>query len=422
MIGHLIGQTVDGHEIVRSLGRGGMGEVYLAASPSGALRAYKIVRADRLAGPQALARFRREVRLLDRLKHPGIVQILATGELEGGGLFLAMEYVAGPDLQDAVDNAGPLPVVDALKLLIQLAEALAFAHHHKVVHRDLKPANVLLAGATGESTGSAKIIDFGLAKLAAEEGLTRLTDDEQVLGSPLYLAPEQSATSEVGPPADIYALGGLAYFALTGAPLFAPRSAVGMIYAHVHERPESLAVRVPDLELPQGLDELLAACVAKDPADRPNALQLAAELPGLLALAPVTRTSRPKYMFDTRVIGDPGELAGALTSQVRQVVLELASILELSTEVSDQLQNESSDLELELAMLESERDAKQQDRYLRLAAHVGELRRGYEEALQRLTDEVLSRRTSAPEEAEALYGELEDLFARFRKSARLVPP
>ncbi len=413
MIGHLIGQYVDGHEIVRCLGRGGMGEVYLAQSPSGALRAYKIVRAD-LVGPQALARFRREVKLLDRLRHPGIVQILAAGQLAGGGLFLAMEYVAGPDLQNAVDTVGPLPISDTLRLLIQLAEALAFAHHQNVIHRDLKPANVLLAA--GES---AKIIDFGLAKLAADEGLTRLTDDEQVLGSPLYLAPEQSATSEVGPAADIYALGGLAYFALTGAPLFAPRSAVGMIYAHVHERPESLAVRAPDLVLPPGLDDLLAACVAKNPADRPTALQLAAELPDLLVLAPRTRTSRPKHMFDTREIEKPGDLAEALTSQVRQVVLELASILELSTEVSDQLQNELSELELELAMLESE--PTRSDRYLRIEAHVSELRRGYDEALQILTDEVLSRRSSAPEEAVPLYGELESLFIRFRTSARSPP-
>jgi serine/threonine protein kinase len=413
----LIGHIVDGHEIVRSLGRGGMGEVYLATSPSGGLRAYKIVRADRVASPQALARFRREVHLLDRLKHPGIVQILATGQLPGGGLFLAMEYVEGPDLQNAVDKAGPLPVVDALNLLIQLAEALAFAHHQKVVHRDLKPANVVLS-AVGAGLGRAKIIDFGLAKLAADEGLTRLTDDDQVLGSPLYLAPEQSVTSEVGPEADIYALGGLAYFALTGAPLVAPRSAVGMIYAHVHEAPESLAVRAPDLVLPPGLDELLAACVAKKPADRPNAAQLAAELPGLLALAPTTRTSRPKHIFGTHESAAPGALAEALTAQVRQIVLELASILEISTESSDQLQNELSELELELAMLEVEPDARPQDRYAEVAAHVGELRRGYEEALQRLTDEVLSRRARAPEEAEALYGELESLFARFRSSAR----
>lgn len=379
-----------------------MGEVYLARSASGAQRAYKIVRGDRVLGPQAVARLRREVTLLERLQHPGIVRILDTGTIDGG-LYLAMEYVDGPDLQNAVDKHGPMTVADGLKVLIQLAEALAFAHHHKVVHRDLKPANVLLAGG---DPARAKIIDFGLAKLAAEEGLTRLTDDEQVLGSPLYLAPEQSSSSAVGPEADIYALGGVAYFVLTGTPLFAPRSAVAMVYAHVHETPDSLAVRAPDLELPAGLDELLAACVAKSPADRPSAAQLVAELGPLLARAPESRATRPKQMFG----GAEGE---AVTAQVRQIVIELAGVLGISTEVADRIQNELSELELELAMLDSDLSVRE-ERHARLAAHVGELRRGYEEAMQTLTDAVLLERASAPEEAEPLYGELEALFARYR--------
>jgi serine/threonine-protein kinase len=382
-----------------------MGEVYLARSPSGAHRAYKILRSDMLQGSQAVARFRREVTLLDRLKHPGIVRILQTGQFEGG-LYLAMEYVDGPDLQGAVDKHGPFSVADALKILIQLAEALAFAHHQKVVHRDLKPANVLLAAG---DPARAKIIDFGLAKLAADEGLTRLTEDEQVLGSPLYLAPEQSSSSSVGPEADIYALGGLAYFALTGTALFVPRSAVAMVYAHVHETPESLAVRAPDLELPAGLDELLAACVAKAPADRPSAAQLVAELGPLLARAPVSRLSRPKILFEAT-----GLVEEAVEAQVRQVVLELAAILELPTDVADHIQNELSELELELAMLDADGDAVRDEPHLRMSAHVAELRRGYEEALQTLTDAVLSRRATAPEEAEPLYGELETLFARYR--------
>jgi serine/threonine protein kinase len=391
MIGHVVG----GHEIVRSLGRGGMGEVYLARGPDGTQRAFKIVRGDRVAGPQALARFRREVMLLDRLKHPGIVQILHTGTLADGGLYLAMEYVDGPDLQTEIDGQGPASVRDALKILIQLAEALAFAHGQHVVHRDLKPANVLLAG------GGVKIIDFGLAKLAADEGLTRLTDDEQVLGSPLYLAPEQSSSSSVGPEADIYALGGLAYFALTGAPLFTPRSAVAMVYAHVHETPESLAVRAPDIELPVGLEALIARCVAKHPTQRPTAAELVTELGPLLAKAPVSRASRPKV----RVESVDQE---AVQAQIRQIVLELAGILNISTEVCDQIQNELSELELELAMLES--DGTDDERYQRISALVAEMRRGYKEALQEVVGEVFSRRGEANEDA--LYGELDALYAR----------
>ncbi|MFT3696251.1 MAG: serine/threonine-protein kinase [Kofleriaceae bacterium] len=393
----MIGHVIEGYTIERSLGRGGMGEVYLARAANGAQRAYKIVRGDRLTGPQAMARFRREVTLLDRLKHPGIVQIVSTGQMAGGGLFLAMEYVDGPDLQSAIDRHGPATVADGLRILIQLAEALAFAHHQKIVHRDLKPANVLLAGG---DPAKAKIIDFGLAKLAADEGLTRLTDDEQVLGSPLYLAPEQSSSSSVGPEADIYALGGLAYFVMTGAPLFTARTAVAMVYAHVHEMPESLAMRAPDLALPDGFEALITACVAKRPEERPSAEQLVAEFGPMLARAPVSRASRPKFAAT--------ELDEAVSAQIRQIVLELAASLEISTEVADHIQNEQSELEIELAMVEPG-----DERYARLAAHVGELRRGYEEALQALTDEVLSRRGGANEEA--LYGELDALFARYRR-------
>ena len=228
----MIGQIVDGHEIVRSLGVGGMGEVYLARSSAGALRAFKIVRADRDTGPQAAKRFQREVLALGKLKHPGIVQILDAGRMENGALYLGMEYVAGADLQASVDRAGPFSVADGVRILAQLAAALAYAHREGIVHRDLKPANVILADG---DPGRAKIIDFGLAKIAADEGLTRLTEDHRVLGSPLYWAPEQSASAAVGPEADIYSLGGIAYYVLTGVPMFRPRAAVALVYAHVHE-------------------------------------------------------------------------------------------------------------------------------------------------------------------------------------------
>ena len=141
----MIGQIVDGHEIVRSLGTGGMGEVYLARSNAGDLRAFKIVRSDRDTGPQAAKRFRREVQTLGRLAHPNIVKILDAGGLENGALYLGMEYVAGPDLQAAVDKAGPFSVADGVRIVAQLAAALAYAHREQIVHRDLKPANVILA-------------------------------------------------------------------------------------------------------------------------------------------------------------------------------------------------------------------------------------------------------------------------------------
>jgi serine/threonine-protein kinase len=174
----MIGEVVDGHEILRPLGAGGMGEVYLARG-AGGLRALKVVRADHAASQQAAGRLRREVLALGKLQHPGIIRLLDAGRLPDGAMYLGMEYVAGPDLQAAVGWDGPFPIGDALKILVTLAAALAYAHDHGVTHRDLKPANVILDGG---DPSKAKIIDYGLAKLAEDEGLTRLTEDKQALG------------------------------------------------------------------------------------------------------------------------------------------------------------------------------------------------------------------------------------------------
>ena len=413
----MIGQLVDGHEIVRTLGTGGMGAVYLARSVStGALRALKIVRTDRDTGPQSTGRFRREVLALGKLRHPAIVQMLDAGRLESGAIYYSMEYVHGLDLQAAVEARGPFEVVDALAVLARVASALAFAHAQGVIHRDLKPANVLLQDG---DPAAAKIIDFGLAKLATDEGLTRLTDDQQVLGSPLYWAPEQSATAAVGPPADVYALAGLAYFTLSGTPVFTARPAVIMVYAHLHEAPEPLSKRCPDLVIPRALDEIILACAAKKPQDRPTAAQVAAELGALLEMPAMlaarggarerARAKRPSDLFAAASASD---LAQALTAQIRQVVIELAHVLGISVEHVEQLQAELEGHELDLAMMSSESSPAAGLPQVR--ATVERLHGTLEGAFRELTDAVLAHRGDAPAETTALYVELDGLFARYR--------
>ncbi len=410
----MIGEVVDGHEILRPLGAGGMGEVYLARSQSGQLRALKVVRADHAASQQAAARLRREVLALGKLQHPGIIRILDAGRMPDGALYLGMEYVAGPDLQVAVGWDGPFPVADSLRIVARVSAALAYAHDHGVTHRDLKPANIILEDG---DPARAKIIDFGLAKLAEDEGLTRLTDDQQALGSPLYWAPEQSTNADVGPAADIYALAGIAYFAISGEPVFKPRPAVALVYAHAHEQPPLLSARCANVALPPGLDELLQACLAKSPAVRPGAAELLVELDAMLANAPTgTSAPRAQRLFTTTGISN---MAQALTAQIRQVLLDLAAVLERSIDDIDRVQHDLSELELELAMLESDVetaiDASVGERRDAVAAQVAQLQSALTDAYRELFDAVNSDRGRAVPDAHALFGELDDLVEQYRK-------
>ena len=400
----MIGQVVDGHEILRPLGAGGMGEVYLARDAAGALRAFKVVRADR-TDDKTVARFRREVLALGKLRHPGIVQILDAGSLPDGQLYLGMEYVAGPDLQAAVGWDGPLAVADALRVLLQLAGALAFAHAAGVVHRDLKPGNVILEGG---DPGKAKIIDFGLAKVAADEGLTRLTEDQQALGSPLYWAPEQSSNREVGPAVDVYALGGVAYFALSGVPLFKPAPPVALVYAHANEMPEPLAQRCKSVDLPDGLAELIAACVMKSPTARPSATEIAAELDRMLVDMPTFDGSRRLQRLFTS--SGTSDFAQALTAQIRQVLLDLAAVCAHPVDDVERISGELSELELELAVLEADADA----RHAAVAAQVAQLGAALGDAYRELHESLAAARGRAHADAAPLFEELDSLLEQYR--------
>ena len=249
-----------GYEIIRVLGRGGMGVVYEAWQVQlNRPVALKMIRAGIHASPEDLLRFVAEAEVIARLKHPNIVQVHAFGETDGQPFF-EMEYVGGGSLAERL-NGTPWSTRDASTFLETIARAIHEAHCQGVVHRDLKPSNILLA-----SDGSPKIVDFGLAKLiGSDSGLTRT---DAVLGSPAYMAPEQASglARAVGPAADVYALGAVYYELLTGRSPFVAGSALEALDLVRNAEPISPSRLRPGL--PRDLETICLRCLPKDPARR----------------------------------------------------------------------------------------------------------------------------------------------------------
>jgi WD40 repeat protein/tRNA A-37 threonylcarbamoyl transferase component Bud32 len=261
---------VPGYEILGELGRGGMGVVYKARHQAlNRLVALKMVLSGVCASPEGLARFQSEARAIARLQHPHIVQIHEIGE-HNGLPFFALEFCPGGSLDKKIKGSPLLPQ-DGAQLVATLARAMHAAHERQVIHRDLKPANVLLA-----EDGTPKVSDFGLAKLldAGEK-----TQTGAVLGTPSYMAPEQTSgrSQEVGSAADVYALGAILYELLTGRPPFKAATAIDTLALVRNEEPIPPSRFHP--RLPRDLETICLKCLEKSPADRyPTAAALADDL------------------------------------------------------------------------------------------------------------------------------------------------
>jgi eukaryotic-like serine/threonine-protein kinase len=271
---------VPGYEILSVLGRGGMGVVYKARQLKlNRLVALKMILAREHAGPEHRERFRLEGEAVARLQHPHIVQIYEVGEHNGLPYF-SLEYVDGGSLAQAIRGA-PQKARMAAELVEELAGAIQAAHEQDIVHRDLKPANVLLT-----SEDVPKITDFGLAKrLDSDTGQTR---SGAILGTPSYMAPEQAAgkTRQIGPGADIYALGAILYELLTGRPPFRAETPLDTVLQVLSEEPVSPSRLRP--ELPRDLETICMKCLRKAPQDRyHSARALAADLRRYLNHEPI---------------------------------------------------------------------------------------------------------------------------------------
>jgi serine/threonine protein kinase len=253
------------YRLEHELGGGGMSRVFLAEERALTRRVVIKVLSPALAATISVERFRREVRVAAGLHHAHIVPVLSAGVV-GELPYYTMPFVDGESVRDRIRRAGALEVSQAVRVLTDVSEALAYAHGRGIVHRDIKPANVLL------SDGAAFVTDFGIAKaLGVAGGVAgpELTSQGVAPGSPGYMAPEQIAGDPAADyRADLYSFGVLGYEMLVGAPLFAGRSPHSVLSAHVLERPDDIRARRRDV--PARLAHLLMQCLEKVPADRPR--------------------------------------------------------------------------------------------------------------------------------------------------------
>jgi serine/threonine protein kinase len=297
------------YRLKRRLAAGGMGDVWLAYHP-GLKRdvAVKILRPDeRERSGLACARFEREVRATAELAHPNTVRVFDYGTTEDGLWYYVMELLEGETLADYVSRLGPLPPARAVYIIGQAARALAEAHDRGIIHRDVKPENLFLTSLGGEHD-FVKVIDFGIAKVESTE--TKMTDTGSLLGTPAYMSPEMAMGLGADARSDVYALGSVLYFLLSGRAPFEAENAGALIFAHVNER-----VRPPSQflgrSLPEDVEGVVMRSLAKDPNERfANGAELALALSACASAGKWTfgdaaiarRSSRPPPVSGTEPV------------------------------------------------------------------------------------------------------------------------
>lgn len=260
------------YAVERELGAGGMATVYLARDVKhGRQVAIKVLHPD-LSATIGAERFEREIKLAASLQHPHILGLYDSGSASGL-LYYVMPFVEGESLRDRLDREGQLPIDDAIQLILEVADALGYAHKQNIVHRDIKPENILLSG------GHALVADFGIARAVDDSGGAKLTQTGMAIGTPVYMSPEQSVGEKVGPTADIYSLGCMLYEMLAGEPPFTGKNAVQIMARHAMEQVPSL--RIVRQSVPEEVEEAIFAALEKSPADRPKSCAEFTEILGM---------------------------------------------------------------------------------------------------------------------------------------------
>jgi serine/threonine-protein kinase len=269
----LTGAKLGKYTLKEQLGQGGFAEVYLGEPKSGANVAVKVLDAAHARDDDAIERFKREAETARKLEHPNIVRVLDVGSSRSRH-YLVMELVRGGSLQRLMRREDAAERV--LPVLTQTARALAYAHEQGVVHRDVKPSNILLT-----RSGNAKVADFGLARAVDRSSMTT---EGKLLGTAMYMSPEQAKGERATPASDVYAMGVMLYDAIAGRLPFNSDTQIGFLYQHAEMEPPAPAVREP---YPASLAGLALACLAKNPEDRPTMANVADRLAATSLRQPV---------------------------------------------------------------------------------------------------------------------------------------
>lgn len=333
----MIGSSIGSYRIVRLLGSGGTGSVYEGEHQTSRQSvAIKVLNAASAESPAAVARFLNEAHVVNSIKHPRLVEILEVGRQPDGPPFLVMELLTGQTLRQRLDSHGAgtpgagrvrLPLDFALRCAQQIAQGLAAAHGKHVIHRDLKPSNVMLLLAA-DGAESIKLLDFGLAKLNEPDEEQALTQTGTLMGTPAYMSPEQCRSAcSVTDRSDVYSLGVLLYELLIGERPFVGASDFAVIYQHLTAPPPDPRARVPDL--PEGLARLVLRMLAKAPAERPSAQEVAS---GLARTLGVPSSAALPLFFPDANAAQPDEVQReSHTGPGRRVILWSVMLLGLGS-------------------------------------------------------------------------------------------
>ena len=277
----LVGRTIEGrYEVVDRVGAGGMGVVYKARQLGmDRFVAIKVLARDLVRDEHVVRRFKTEALAVSRLTHPNTIRVFDFGRTSDGIFFLAMEFLEGRSLADAIAKDGPLSARRTLHILRQVADSLSEAHQKGIIHRDLKPDNIFLTR-VGDDHDFVKVLDFGVAKL--KEGDPRratMTQAGAIFGTPCYMAPEQCRSAPVDHRADLYALGVVAYEMLVGRPPFVADNPLTVLIKQVQEEPPPFEAVRPDVEVPPEVAAIVRRCLEKAPDARfKDAVELAHEV------------------------------------------------------------------------------------------------------------------------------------------------